>query len=176
MCIHLSGKYIFFQYLSLLPDAQYFNRFSASGESMRATWKNRSLHAALPPGFPRDFSPETRKPPLRGSLDLPRRMKEDRLGLPEEPRASRANLSPPSLRFLMKICARLRPRLSARNGEKVANAESILNRLMRTLKWGGKTRKERGKNYEPNSNTILFITCVRLRRKLGKIGRIKAFA
>ena len=153
MCTHLSGKYIFFQYLSLLPDAQYFNRFSASGESMRATWKNRSLHAALPPGFPRD---------------LPRRMKEDRLGLPEEPRASRANLSPPSLRFLMKICARLRPRLSARNGEKVANAESILNRLMRTLKWGGKTRKERGKNYEPNSNTILFITCVRLRRKLGE--------
>lgn len=138
MCTHLSGKYIFFQYLSLLPDAQYFNRFSASGESMRATWKNRSLHAALPPGFPRDFSPETRKPPLRGSLDLPRRMKEDRLGLPEEPRASRANLSPPSLRFLMKICARLRPRLSASNGKKVANAESILNRLMRTLKWGGK--------------------------------------
>lgn len=143
---------------------------------MRATWKNRSLHAALPPGFPRDFSPETRKPPLRGSLDLPRRMKEDRFGLPEEPRASRANLSPPSLRFLMKICARLRPRLSASNGKKVANAESILNRLMRTLKWGGKEgagKKLRAK-FEHN---IVYHVCkiekkVR-RRKLEELERLR---
>ena len=48
------------------------------GESARATWKNRSLYGGFSAG-PRDFSRETRKPQLSGSLDLAWRARGGRI-------------------------------------------------------------------------------------------------